>query len=76
MVMILIFITFYFDLLRFTTGTWETQGDFSRESIISQQLFVGIILSYLKNVASNFQFDPPLTQWWPFWIIKILLKSV
>lgn len=53
----IIFITDDFDLLRFTPVTRETQGDFSGESIIRQQRFVGIILTYLYNhsAASNFE---------------------
>lgn len=52
---IIIFITDDFDLLRFTPVTRETQGDFSGESIIRQQRFVGIILTCLYNAASNFE---------------------
>ena len=51
----IIFITDDFDLLRFTPVTRYTQGDFSGESIIHQQRFVGIILTYLYNAASSFE---------------------
>ena len=54
-VVIIIFITDGFDLLRFTPVTRETHGDFSGESIIRQQRFVGILLTYLYNAASNFE---------------------
>ena len=65
--MILIFITDDFDLLRFIPVAWETQGDFSGESVICQERFVGIILTYLYDAARNFEQPTSNIEWVNGW---------